>query len=751
MAFDLKKPTRRQMLIGGGLAGGALLIGVSVSGPSRRERENAIAAEGGEKFVTTWLKISPDNVTTVYVPHSDMGQGPITALAMMAAEELDADWNLVRAEQAPAEPEFANESLGLFITKGQTAPDMLAGAAETLWYNVAKFMSMQITGGSMAVRYTGQHGMRIAGAAAKEMLVKAAAARWNCAASDCDVRESIVYRKGRNQSATFGDLVAEAAEYTPSSAPAFKTPDQYRIVGKPTKRFDVPGKVDGAARYGIDARPEGMLYAALRQSPVFGGKLKRYDATEVLKRRGVKQVVELPVGVAVIADNFWRAKQAAAALDIEFDAGGNDTISSASIFEGHEKALKGDSSEDVEKGDAEGALNNAAKVVEASYRVPYLAHATMEPMNCTVWVHDGKAEVWVGNQDPLGTRARIAEITGVDYDNVKVHPMLLGGGFGRRIPYRSGFSEFPSEIDYASLIAKEVDAPVKLVYTREDDMRHDAYRIAVANKMKAGLDADGNPVAWLNRYVYKDEPAEAPHIPYAVENQSIRYVDNPTPVPRGPWRSVAHTQHTFFNESFMDELAHEAGKDPYDFRMALLKDKPRHRAVLRLAAEKAGYGGTLPEGHAFGLAVQQSFETIVAEVLEVSLDEDNRPRVHKVTCAVDCGRVVNPDTAEAQVQSAVIYGLTAALYGQITIEGGAVAQGNFPDYPMVKLAETPEIEVHFIDSGAPMGGLGEPGTPPVAPALANALFKLTGKRIRELPMSIHDLSPSSGKFAQAAD
>ena len=751
MAFDLKKPTRRQILVGGGLAGGALLIGVAVSGPSRRDREDAIAATGEEKFVTTWLKISPDNVTTVYVPHSDMGQGPITALAMMAADEMDADWNLVRAEQAPAEPEFANESMGLYLTKGEEAPKMLAGAADTLWYNIAKFMSLQITGGSMAVRYTGQHGMRIAGAAAKEMLVKAAAARWNCAASDCEVRDSVVYLKGKNRSATFGELAAEAAEYSPSSTPTFKTPDQYRIVGKPTKRFDVPQKVDGSGTYGIDARPEGLVYAALRQSPVFGGKVKRYDASEILKRRGVKKVVELPVGVAVVADNFWRAKEAAAALDIEFDDGGNGSVSSASIFEGHEKALKGESSEDVETGDTDGALKSAAKVIEASYRVPYLAHATMEPMNCTVWVHGDKAEVWVGNQDPLGTRARIAEVTGIDYDNVKVHPMLLGGGFGRRIPFRSGFSEFPSEIDYAAMIAKEVDAPVQLLYTREDDMQHDAYRIAVANSMKAGLDKDGNPVAWQNRYVYKDDPAEAPHIPYAIENQSIRYVDHPTPIPRGPWRSVAHTQHTFFNESFVDELAHEAGKDPYDFRMALLKDKPRHTAVLKMAAEKAGYGKKLPEGHVFGLAVQQSFDTIVAEVMEVSLDEDNKPRVHKVTCVADCGRVVNPDTAEAQVQSAVIYGLTAALYGQITIEGGAVQQSNFPDYPMVKLAETPEIEVHFIDSGAPMGGLGEPGTPPVAPALANALFKLTGKRIRELPFSIHDLSPASGKFAQAAD
>ena len=751
MAFELKKPTRRQILIGGGLAGGALLIGVSMSGPSRREKADEIAAKGGERFMTAWLKISPDNVTTVYVPHSDMGQGPITALAMMAAEELDADWNLVRAEQAPAEPEFANESLGLYLTKGAEPPALLAGAGETLWYNVAKFMSLQTTGGSMSVRYTGQHGMRIAGAAAKEMLVKAAAARWNCAASDCEVCESVVYRKGKNQSATFGELVAEAADYTPSSSPTFKTPDQYKIVGKPTKRFDVPGKVDGSGKYGIDARPEGLVYAALRQSPVFGGKVKRYDATEILKRRGVKKVVELPIGVAVIADNFWRAKEAAAALDIEFDAEGNDAVTSATIFEGHARALQGESSEDVETGDAEEALKSADKVVEASYRVPYLAHATMEPMNCTVWVRDGKADVWVGTQDPLGTRARVADMTGIDYDNVKVHPLLLGGGFGRRIPYRAGFSEFPSEIDYAALIAKEVDAPVQLLYTREDDMQHDAYRIAVANAMKAGLDKDGNPVAWVNRYVYKDEPAEAPHIPYAVENQSIRYVDHPTPVPRGPWRSVAHTQHTFFNESFMDELAHEAGKDPYAFRMALLKDKPRHREVLKLAAEKAGYGGKLPDGHVHGLAVQQSFDTIVAEVLEVSLNEENKPRVHKVTCVVDCGRVVNPDTAEAQAQSAIIYGLTAALYGQITIEGGAVAQGNFPDYPMVKIAETPEIETYFINSGAPMGGLGEPCTPPVAPALANAVFKLTGKRIRELPMSIHDLSPASGKFARAAD
>ncbi|MDP2124929.1 MAG: molybdopterin-dependent oxidoreductase [Parvibaculum sp.] len=751
MAIELKKPSRRQLLVAGGLVGGGLLLGVAVSGPSRRGLADKLAAEGGERFVTTWLKISPDNIVTVYVPHSDMGQGPITALAMMAAEELEADWSLVRAEQAPAEKAFANEALGNRFLDGDAVPPMLKGVTAATWTKVAQFMNLQVTGGSMAVRYTGHHGMRVTGAAAKDMLVKAAAARWGVSPAQCTAALSMV-RGPAGQTATYGELAADAADYSPSAAPKLKAKKDYTIVGTPRPRFDIPAKVDGSAMYGVDARPEGLLYAAVHLAPVFGSTVAAYDASEILTRRGVRQVVDFPGGVAVIADNYWRAKEAALALDVTFDTKGNEAISSETIFAAHDAALDaGKSDKDFETGNAPRAFEGASRVVEASYRVPYLAHACMEPMNCTIWIRDGKADVWLGVQDPLGARARIAEIAGLDFDNVTLHPMLLGGGFGRRIPIRAGFFDFPSEIDFAAIIAKEVAAPVKLIYTREDDIQHDAYRIASTSRLRAALDDNGFPVAWENRYVHKDEPGEAPHIPYAVANQSIRFVEIDNPVPRGPWRSVAHTQHTFFNESFVDELAHEAGQDPFEYRRAMLKDQPRHLAVLELAAEKAGWGRPLPAGRSRGIAIQQSFGSIVAEVAEISIVEPGEVKVHRVTAAVDCGEVIHPDTAAQQVESAIIYGLTAALFGEISIEGGAVAQTNFTDYEMLKLADTPAIDVHFIESGAPLGGLGEPGTPPISAAVANAVFSLTGQRIRQLPLKNHKLSPAAGQFARAAD
>ncbi|GMV61713.1 MAG: isoquinoline 1-oxidoreductase subunit beta [Parvibaculum sp.] len=751
MAMKLGKPTRRQFLIAGGAAaGGALILGYAASGPSRRTLADNAAAREGERFVTAWLKIAPDNTVTVYVPHADMGQGTITALAMMAAEELDADWSLVRAEQAPAEPAFANESLGNRFVPGVGVPPMLKGVNAAAWYKVAKFMNMQITGGSMAVRYTGQHGMRVTGAAAKEMLIKAAAARWNCSPSDCTAAMSAVTGP-KGETATYGELAAEAAEYSPSANPKFKSRKDYTIVGTPRPRFDIPGKVDGSAKYGVDAHIPGMLYAAVHLGPVSRSTVVSYDASEILSRRGVKKVVEFPAGVAVVADNYWRAKEAALALEVEFDAGEKANVSSETIFAAQAEALSGETEEDKEVGDAASAFAaEGADIVAAEYRVPYLAHACMEPMNCTVWIRDGKADVWVGVQDPLGTRARFADVTGIDFDNVTVHPMLLGGGFGRRIPLREGFFDFPSEIDWAAKIAMEVDAPVKLVYTRENDIQHDAYRPAVTSRIRAVVGADGYPTAYENRYVYKDDPEEAPHIPYGIANQSIRYAEVPTHIPRGPWRSVAHTQHTFFAESFIDELAHRAGKDPLDYRLALLRDKPRHAAVLRLAAEKAGWGRALPQGRHHGLAVQESFGTVVAEVAEISI-EDGQPRIHRVTAAVDCGLVIHPDTAAQQIESGIIYGLTAALYGEIAIEDGAVVQTNFTDYEMLHLSECPAIDVHFVGSDAPLGGLGEPATPVVSAAVSNAIFAATGNRIRQLPFKLHDLSQVSDKFAQAAD
>ncbi len=629
---------------------------------------------------------------------------------------------------------------------------MFQGVTDAAMLKLAQVMNIQVTGGSSSVRWTGQHGMRPAGAAAKDMLIRAAAARWNVSASECTAKLSHVTHPS-GKSATFAGLASDAAELSPPSHPVLKSKADYTIVGTPVPRFDIPSKVNGTAIYGIDARRPGQLYAAIKFSPVFGADIVGYDEKQVLSRRGVKKVVLLPgVGVAVVADNFWRAKEAAGALDVKIDPKGNDALSMKTIYAQHDAAIaKDDSAKDVEIGDAGAALKGAAKTIEATYRVPYLAHACMEPMNCTVWIHGEEAEVWIGSQSPLNVRGRVAEIAGLDFDNVKVHPLLLGGGFGRRVPIVKGFIDFPSEIDFATRIAREVDAPVQLLYTREDDMQHDAYRIAVTSTFKAALDANGNPVVWSNRYTSKDEPGEAAHISYGVPNQSIRSVESPTAVPRGPWRSVAHSQHTFFTESFMDELAHEAGKDPFEFRRALLKDRPRHLAVLELAAAKAGWGAALEKGRARGIAIQQAFKTIVAEVAEVSVSPSGELKVHRVTAAVDCGNTINPDTARQQVESGIIFGLTAALHGEITIDKGAVVQSNFPSYEMVRMAEVPVIDVHFVDNGAELGGLGEPATPPITAAVSNAVYAATGKRIRELPLKNHDLTPLTAKMAQAAD
>lgn len=745
--MSITKPTRRQLLVAGGLAGGGLFLGFALSGPSRSTRAGQALARQNEHMLTAWLKISPDNIVTVYVPHAEMGQGVHTSLPMMAAEEMEADWTKVRVEQAPATPLFANDGLAKgYLTHGMIIPSALTGITDATILKLAAFMNLQITGGSTSVRFTGHYGMRVAGAAAKDMLIRAAAKRWGVAPGECIAAMSEVRHTASGKSAAFGELAAEAAEFPPPANPVLKPRSDYRIVGKRLPRFDIPSKVDGSAVYGIDVRLPGMLHAAVRPAPVFGGEVARFDPAQAEGRRGVRKVVQIPGAVAVIADNFWRAKEAADALDIVFDAKGNEGRSSQTIFEQYDRNLDADdSSKDVETGDAEGALKGAARIVEAAYRVPYLAHACMEPMNCTVSITGDNAEVWVGTQDALGTAARIAKLLGTSIGNVTLHPLYLGGGFGRRSAQTDDF------VIQAVQIAREAGAPVKLVWTRENDIQHDCYRPAVTSRFKAALDEKGMPAAWKNRYIGKNEPAEAAHIPYAVANQSIRYVDSPTHVPFGPWRSVAHSQHTYFTESFIDELAHEAGQDPFEYRRALLKDQPRHLAVLELAAAKAGWGTTLPKGHARGIAIQESFQSIVAEVAEISVNDAGKLRVHRVVAAVDCGDVINPDTVEAQVESGIIYGLTAALHGEITIENGAVRQSNFTDYEMLRMTDTPEIETHVIASGAALGGLGEPATPPVAAAVANAIFAATGRRIRELPFKNHDLAPLPPKLAHAAE
>ena len=732
------KISRRRFLLSTAVVGGGVLIGYSALKPSKHRRANAELATGEERYVTSFIKIEPNNKITIYVPHSEMGQGVHTSLPMMAADELDAAWEDITVEQAPATDMFANGELIKGLAGEVGIPGFLTGLINFSAVSVAEIMNLQITGGSSSVRFTGESSMRTAGAAARQMLVECAANRWGVAASECSTQLTHVQHNASGRSLSYGELAVDAALLEPPENVTLKDPSQFTIMGKAISRVDIPAKVDGSAEYGIDAQSEDMLYAAIRLAPVFGTKLVSVDAGDVLGRRGVKRIIELEDSVAVVADSYWRAKEALKLVKSEFESSDADTTSSADLFAGFERSLsEDDNSEVLEVGDAEAAMDRAADVIEGNYTVPYLAHAAMEPMNCTVHIHDGIAEVWTSTQDALSIKGRVASIAGVAEDDAIFHHSYLGGGFGRRLPFNWNV------IDHATLIAKEFDVPVKTVMSREDDMQQDYYRPAVASNFKAAFDSNGMVQAWHNRFTGPIQTPGASHIPYAIPNQSIRVVDGDTHVPIAAWRSVDHSQQTFFTESFVDEIAHRSGKNPYQFRMEMLAEHPRHRKVLEVAAEAAGYGQNLPQGHALGIAVQESFGSIVAEVAEVSLDANNRPVVHKVTCAIDCGWAVNPDTVEAQVESGIIYGLTAALYGEITIENGRVAQNNFPDYQMVRMNDAPEIDVHIVESGEALGGLGEPSTPPLAAAVSNGLYILTGQRVRELPLKNHDFSRST--------
>ncbi|HDZ10163.1 xanthine dehydrogenase family protein molybdopterin-binding subunit [Pseudohongiella sp.] len=735
------KMNRRLFLLGTTVIGGGLLLGYAVTRPDRQSLANRDHTSAGQSFLTTWLRIDPDNQVTVVVPHSEMGQGVLTSLPMMAADEMDADWNQVRVEQAPATDLFANGVLikGFAMSMGLTVPAFLDRTVNFATLKAAEIMNMQITGGSSSVRFTGEMGMRAAGAAAREMLINAAAAQWDVAASECDARNSYIYHDASGRSASFGELASAAALFEPPRNPTLKTPDRFTLMGTAVPRVDIPAKVDGSAMYGIDARPDGMLYAAVTTAPVFGGKLTRVDNVDaVMQRRGVERVIELEDAVAVVADNYWRASEALKQLQPVFTGAEFDDVNSSDIFTQFDTALdSAERNEDVHAGDAAEAFAGAAEIIDARYRVPYLAHAAMEPMNCTVHFHDGRCDVWTGTQDNLGIRGRVATVAELNENDVTVHPFYLGGGFGRRLPQST------NTIDQATRIASHFDVPVQTLWSREEDTRQDYYRPAVSSRFRAGLDSNGQLVAWENVYIGKNEPVEAAHIAYQVANQQIDYVESPTHVPFGAWRSVAHSQHSFFLESFTDELAWHAKQDPLQYRLAMLSDKPRHRRVLQEAATRAGWTTPAPEGRARGIALQESFGSIVAEVAEVSLTEDGAVRVNKVVCAIDCGRVVNPDTAASQVESGIIYGLTAAMYGQISIESGRVKESNFHDYEMLRLADSPEIEVILLESDdAAIGGLGEPATPPISAAVTNALYALTGQRVRELPLKHYRFTPT---------
>ncbi|MBL6936479.1 MAG: xanthine dehydrogenase family protein molybdopterin-binding subunit [Alphaproteobacteria bacterium] len=736
--------TRRMILLGGLGAAGALVVGaVAYVGWPRNNivEADALAAGPNERFINNWIKIAQDDTVTVVIPHCDMGTGIYTALPQMAAEELDADWSKVKVEAAPADAIFANGPLGegfILSTQGMTDKDIPAfarGLVSNTFRTIASFMDLQVTGGSSAVRATGVYGMRIAGAAAREMLVKAAAARWNVDPSACVTRANRVIHTASNRSFGYGQLVADAATYSPSSTPQLKPRSQYTLVGKPIARVDIPKKVNGTTNYGLDVKQPDMLYAAIRISPVFGGKLKSVDSSAIDHKRGIVKTVRLDDAVVVIADRFWRARDAVAALDPQWDTNGNGAVTSAQIDARHNAALKSDDlKKDISKGDGPDALNRG-RLIEATYNVPYLSHAPMEPMNATaLWRSDGTLEVWSGTQDGLGSRAFCAKVANLPMDKVTFHLLPMGGGFGRRLP---GYFNF---LEHAVRTAQALPGkPIKLIWTRDQDMQHDYYRPNVTSHFRAALRPNGMPVAWLNDYTTDSGANSEAHIVYDIDNQALRTAKVETHIPTGPWRSVEASWHGFFIETFVDELAHAANIDPVAYRRRLLQHEPRHLAVLNTVAEKAEWGTPLGPNRARGVAIFECFQTIVAHVAEITLSGGTL-KVDRVVTAVDAGMAVNPDGMKAQIEGGIIYGLSAALNGEITIDKGAVVQANFPDYEVVRLADCPQIEVHLLTSDAPLGGAGEPGVPPLAPAVANAVFAATGQRIRSLPLKNHNLT-----------
>jgi isoquinoline 1-oxidoreductase subunit beta len=672
-----------------------------------------------------WLRIGTDGIVTLTLDRSEMGQGSQTGLAMILAEELEADWSAVRVGPMPENP---------------------AGWSRTMR-----------TGGSNAIRGSWEP-LRKAGATAREMLVTAAADTWRVDRAGCRAENGAVVHTASGRRLPYGRLVARAAALpVPTDAPV-KDPTRFRLVGTRMRRLDTPSKVDGTAQFGIDVRVPGMLVASIERSPVLGGRIKRVNADAAKAMPGVRHVVELEpsswmgpkggwaagcaAGVAVVADTYWQAVAARRALQIEWDEGDAGALSSESV-RSQLVALAAQPALVAQTiGDAGAALAGAAQRIEAVYEVPFLHHATMEPMNCTAHVHADGADIWAPTQNQGDAQKVAAQVTGLPVEQVRIHTTLSGGGFGRRLE--------PDFVSEAARVSKAVGAPVKVIWSREDDMRNGFYRPTSYNRFVAGVDASGRLVAWTHRIAgtplrLKFGPLEkgiddslvdgAVDLPYAIPNV---LVDQATlelaPVPRGPWRSVGVSHNGFVTEAFLDEVAAAAGRDPFELRRELLRDKPRHRRTLELAAEKAGWGTPLPVGRGRGIALAEWGPTTCAEVAEVSVGDDGAVTVHRVVCAVDCGQPVNVGQVEAQIQGGVIYGLSAALFGEITLDAGRVVQGNFDTYRVARMPDAPPVAVYIVPSTDPIGGTGEPGVPPIAPAVCNAIFAATGKRIRKLPI-----------------
>ena len=752
-----KTTSRRRFLLGGlglGVAGvGALVLGWGVLPPRQRLHGSApLPLADGAVALNGWLAIRADGTVLLAMPRSEMGQGVQTALPMLVAEELDVPLASVQLIQAPMDKIFGN--VAMLKDSLPFHPDdqgRLKALAQWTVAKAARELGVVVTGGSSSVK-DGWGPMREAGASARAMLLQAAAAQWQVPAAQCRTEQGeVLHADGRR--ASYASLARRAAGIDPGT-PVLKSPKDFKLIGQPAPRRDTPAKVNGSARFGIDARPPGMLYAALHLPPRLGDTLASFEAAPVLAMPGVKKVADLTPAlgrrgvscVAVVADTYWRAKQAAAALPAQWRAGPQAGLSSADVYAEFARLLDGEAGHVYyRRGEVEGKAVQGLRQVSAEYRAPFLAHAAMEPVNCTAQVKNGKVTLWVSTQAPGIAVDVAAKVAGVDAQDVAIEVLLLGGGFGRRL-----------EVDMvaqAVAIALQCDgAPVQLVWTREQDTQHDMYRPAALARFTARLDEHGRIASWDNQSVSGSIthqflqrnfglPGAGPDkttaegefdMPYEIANQRIAHVIADSAVPIGYWRSVGHSHNAFFKESFIDELAHAAGQDGVAFRRAMLVKHPRHLAVLDAAVAKAG---SAPPGHAHGVALHQSFGSIVAQVAQVSV-ENGEIRVQRVVCAIDCGIAVNPNIIAQQMESAVLFGLSAALGGEITFKEGKVEQSNFHDYPVLRMGQTPEVDTIIIASAAHPEGVGEPGTPPIAPAVASAVFSLTGKRLRSLPLRL---------------
>lgn len=718
--------TRRDFVVASATAAGGLAITVILPGLADAATISAQPAGSDDSpyDVNAFLAIEPDGSILIRSPHNEMGQGAITALPMIVAEELECDWEKVKVEYASP---MRN------LREHRVYGDM-------------------ITAGSRGVR-TSWRMLQQAGASARERLIAAAARRWNVRPSKCSAANSKVMHNASGRSLDYAALAADAAKIKLAAEPAIRTPDKFKLIGKPLPRLDTPHKINGSAKFAIDTQIPGMLYAAINACPVAGGKLKTVDEAPVKGRRGVLQVVKLDNAVAVIADRYWRAKEALGLLKPEWETGAASTTTSAQFAKLYRDTLDGPMVNARNDGNVDAVFAKGGKIVEAVYEAPHAAHAQMEPLSATVHFTGNTLDIWVGTQIPMGALRLAAAASGLRQEQINLHNCFLGGGFGRR-----GTND---EMRQAILVAKQVGKPVKLVWTREEDMTHDRYRPQAAVRLKTALGAKGMPAAFdariavgsIRRSIGMDK------VPSGIEPQAIEGIANTnykipnlrvgvmlknTHIPVGFWRSVGSSQNAFFMESYIDELAHAAGQDPYNFRRALLMHRPDFIGVLDKVAANGDWGKPLPAGRGRGIAIHECFGSIVGQVVEVTVSRKGELRVDRVVAAVDCGHVVNPRIVEAQIESGIIFGLSAALYGDLTIKDGRIQQTNFDQYEMVRLADAPKIEVYLaLSGGKKWGGIGEPGTAPAAPAVANAVFAATGKRVRALPLKNARLSDAA--------